>query len=66
MPKLFVHSRADEMIPFSMGRRLFELAQAPKEFLEIGGSHNGGWLASRVRYLGGLDQFLENAGLRRP
>jgi fermentation-respiration switch protein FrsA (DUF1100 family) len=30
-PKLFMHSRSDEMIPFAMGSRLFEAARPPKE-----------------------------------
>ena len=30
-PKLFMHSRSDEMIPFDMGRRLFDAASEPKE-----------------------------------
>jgi hypothetical protein len=30
-PKLFVHSRADEIIPFAMGERLFAEAAEPKE-----------------------------------
>jgi fermentation-respiration switch protein FrsA (DUF1100 family) len=36
-PVLVVHSRDDEMIPFRHGRRLFEAAPEPKEFLELRG-----------------------------
>lgn len=39
-PKLFIHSRNDEIVPFSMGQRLFEKAKEPKAFLEIHGGHN--------------------------
>ncbi len=31
IPKLFLHSRDDEMIPFAMAERLFEAAAEPKE-----------------------------------
>jgi fermentation-respiration switch protein FrsA (DUF1100 family) len=40
-PKLFIHSRADDVVPFEMGRRLFEAAEQPKQFYEvIGARHN--------------------------
>jgi len=57
-PILIVHSRDDEMIPFSHGRRLFETASEPKEFLEIRGSHNEGFMISADRYEEGLASFL--------
>ncbi len=41
-PKLFIHSRADEIVPFRLGERLYQAAAEPKEFLELpeGGGHN--------------------------
>jgi pimeloyl-ACP methyl ester carboxylesterase len=39
MPKLFVHARADGKVPIGHGRRLFELAVAPKQFHALGGEH---------------------------
>jgi uncharacterized protein len=40
-PKLFIHSRADDVVPFQMGRRLFDAAEQPKQFYEvIGARHN--------------------------
>lgn len=39
-PKIFIHSREDEMIPFRLGERLYQEAAAPKEFLESSGGHN--------------------------
>jgi len=40
-PKLFIHSPADEMVPYTLGRRLFEAAEEPKQFYEVkGASHN--------------------------
>jgi fermentation-respiration switch protein FrsA (DUF1100 family) len=38
-PVLFLHSRADTVIPFEEGRRLFDAAAAPKEFAEVAGGH---------------------------
>lgn len=58
IPKLFIHSRQDELIPFEQGIRLFEKASAPKEFLQITGSHNEGFLTSGRVYTEGLDSFI--------
>jgi len=57
-PVLIVHSRDDEIIPVRHGRDLFAAASEPKEFLEIAGGHNEGFLASGSTYIGGLDDFL--------
>lgn len=35
VPKLIIHGKADEIIPFSMGPKLFEAAAAPKHFLPL-------------------------------
>ena len=38
-PVLFLHSREDAIIPFEEGRRLFEAAPSPKQFVEVAGGH---------------------------
>lgn len=57
-PVLIVHSLDDEIIPIQHGRALFAAANEPKEFLEIRGGHNEGFLASERSYIDGLDKFL--------
>lgn len=57
-PKLIIHSPDDEVIPFAHGIALFEAATAPKEFLEISGGHNEGFLLSGSHYTSGLDRFV--------
>lgn len=57
-PKLVIHSPADEIIPFEHGRALYAKASPPKEFLEIRGGHNEGFLASGGTYREGLGRFL--------
>ena len=57
-PVLIVHSRHDEIMPFSHGRRLFEIAKEPKKFLEITGTHNEGFITSGRRYEEGLNIFI--------
>lgn len=59
-PVLIIHSRDDEIIPFDHGERLFEAAREPKEFLEIRGSHNEGFLVSGQRYRKGLESFISS------
>lgn len=58
LPKLIIHSPEDEVIPYEQGRRLFERAAEPKEFLQIRGSHNEGFLLSGLFYINGLEQFI--------
>lgn len=58
LPVLVIHSPADEMIPFSHGRALYEAANKPKKFLEISGSHNEGFLSPGGIYIDGLKKFL--------
>lgn len=57
-PVLVMHSPADEIVPFDMGRRLFEAARSPKEFLELAGGHNDGFLLSSERVAATANRFL--------
>lgn len=58
-PKLIIHSVNDEIIPFSLGEKLFEEALPPKEFLKIRGSHNTAFLDSKEQFTQGLKSFLD-------
>ena len=57
-PLLVIHSRDDEIIPFDMGRAVFDAATGPKSFLELSGDHNAGFWLSRETYVPALDDFL--------
>ncbi len=57
-PVLIIHSTGDDIIPFAHGRRLFEAAKEPKQFLEIAGTHNDGFITSGASYEEGLDAFI--------
>jgi pimeloyl-ACP methyl ester carboxylesterase len=63
IPKLIIHSPDDDIIPFKHGRKLFELAPEPKQFLQISGSHNDGFLVSDEEYRSGIDSFLKAYGI---
>ena len=60
-PTLVIHSRNDDIIPFAHGRRLFEAARQPKQFLEIAGGHNEGFVFGREYWIKQLDGFLQQA-----
>jgi fermentation-respiration switch protein FrsA (DUF1100 family) len=60
-PVLVVHSRDDEIIPFTHGQALYESAPRPKSFLELTGGHNEAIFMSGPRYEQGLQAFLDSA-----
>jgi fermentation-respiration switch protein FrsA (DUF1100 family) len=51
-PVLFIHGDEDEIVPYKLGRRLFEGATAEKEFYTIHGAHH-----NDVYNLGGKEYF---------
>jgi len=57
-PKLFIHSKSDEIIPFSLGMENYESVREPKMFLEIQGSHNDGFMVSLPEYMEGINKFI--------
>jgi fermentation-respiration switch protein FrsA (DUF1100 family) len=60
-PVLVIHSRNDEIIPFAHGRRLFEKASPPKQFIELEGGHNEGFIFSKDEWVRQLGGFLQQA-----
>lgn len=57
-PILIIHNAHDEFVPLKHGKKLFEKAPRPKEFLETAGTHNELDLTSRKRYEECLDSFI--------
>jgi len=57
-PTLHIHSRGDRVVPFELGQQVYEAAAEPKQFLEIEGGHNDGFLVSAEEYLRTIDDFL--------
>jgi fermentation-respiration switch protein FrsA (DUF1100 family) len=58
LPKLFLHARADEVIPFLHGRRLFEAAAPPKEFVPLQGGHGDAFEVDSAAYFGAIGRFV--------
>jgi fermentation-respiration switch protein FrsA (DUF1100 family) len=57
-PVLVAHSKNDEIIPYDEGREIFDAAAEPKQFLEMRGGHNDGFIVSGSTYVEGLRSFI--------
>ena len=57
-PTLVLHSPTDEIIPYALGRRLFDAAPEPKRFVDLAGDHNSGFMASQPGYEQTLAAFI--------
>jgi len=58
-PVMIIHSRGDEIIPFEFGLELYRTANEPKEFVEIFGGHNDGFLVSSEIYNSAWRKWLK-------
>lgn len=59
IPKLFLHSQNDEIIPIRLSQKLFSFAVQPKYFFELKGGHNTCFLDSKEEYLSALKFFID-------
>ena len=57
-PVLVAHSKNDDIIPYDEGSEIFSVATQPKEFLEMSGGHNDGFIVSGSAYVNGLEVFI--------
>jgi len=57
-PVLIAHSPEDDIIPFEHGRALSAAANPPKQFLELAGGHNDGFIFMRESWVRVLGDFL--------
>ncbi len=58
-PVMVLHSREDELVPFGCATRLFEAAHEPKQFVELVGDHNEGFLLSGDVYTRAWCKWLD-------
>jgi len=58
-PKLIIHSRDDEIVPFSQGQRLFVKAKPPKEFYVMRGGHNDAFYIHNAECMQRISDFVE-------
>jgi fermentation-respiration switch protein FrsA (DUF1100 family) len=59
LAKLFLHGTRDEIVPYDLGRKLFEKAGNPKTFYAIeGAGHNDTYILGGVGYFDALNRFI--------
>jgi fermentation-respiration switch protein FrsA (DUF1100 family) len=62
IPKLFLHSPTDDVIPLAFGKRLFDAAPEPRQFIEVTGGHENAYRLDRDRYFGAIRELARSAG----
>ncbi len=55
---VILHSREDEMIPFSNAEKLYEIAPKPKKLIEMTGAHNEGFWENYQKYIEIIMDYL--------
>jgi len=60
-PLLVAHSKHDEIIPYAEGRLVFDAAPADKQFLDMRGGHNDGFITTGKAYSDRLSRFIESS-----
>jgi fermentation-respiration switch protein FrsA (DUF1100 family) len=58
-PVFIAHSRDDDIVPYSHGKQLYEVANEPKSFLEMRGGHNDGFIFTQPEWVAQLGAFLD-------
>jgi fermentation-respiration switch protein FrsA (DUF1100 family) len=64
-PVFIAHGRKDSMVPFEHGRKLFEAAAEPKQFVELGGDHNDGTIEADRAYRTTVMEFMAKHIIRK-
>ena len=61
-PKLIIHGEEDDIVPFSMGQKLYHTARPPKYFFPIkGAAHNDTYVVGGERYFQTLVSFAKDS-----
>ena len=58
-PTFIAHSPQDEIVPFAHGRALYQVAPEPKQFLELRGGHNNGFIFMQEDWVKALGNFID-------
>jgi pimeloyl-ACP methyl ester carboxylesterase len=66
LPALYIHGTADEIVPFDMGRRLFDATTGFKRFSAIeGGRHDDNAIAGGSAFRSAISAFVEDTSALR-
>ncbi|MDP8234098.1 MAG: alpha/beta hydrolase [Candidatus Saelkia tenebricola] len=60
VPKLFIHARDDNTVPFELGKRLYDKAHEPKNLVQLTGGHDEAFLDSRDKYVDFISSFINS------
>lgn len=58
-PVFVAHSSQDDIVPFAHGQALYQAAPEPKQFLELQGGHNSGFIFMREEWIEALGRFMD-------
>lgn len=62
VPKLIIHGDSDEIVPFAMGKRLFEASEEPKYFYALkGAGHNDTYIVGGEAYFRKIAAFARDS-----
>ena len=65
-PVLVLHGDQDDIVPFALGKKVFEAAPEPKEFYTIrGADHNNTFVVGGDPYFAVLKSFIDRAAARQ-
>ena len=59
MPVMIMHSPSDEIVGFHNSQYLYEIANEPKQFIELQGGHNDSFYISRDQIEKSWREFLK-------
>lgn len=59
MPVVVAHSVKDEVIPYAHARKLFNVAEEPKRFIELNGGHGNSFLMAKENYVHGIQEAIK-------
>ena len=63
VPLLVLHGDRDEVVPYQLGRELFEAANEPKQFYTIeNAGHNDTYIIGGEGYIAALERFIQSLG----
>lgn len=58
LPLLVLHSPTDDIIPFKLGKKVYDAGNNPKTFYQMTGDHNSGFMDSQPGYQKTLEKFI--------
>lgn len=58
-PVLVLHSPDDEIMPYHLGRKVYEAANNPRQFFRMRGDHNSGFFQSQPEYEQAMADWLK-------